>query len=65
MTGRIDQRNILLAIAAAALILCAVVIATMEPPAAEAPADTRPPAQATAPAGQETDAQDKIGRAHV
>lgn len=33
-----DYRDILLAIAAAALILCAVVIATMEPPAAEAPA---------------------------
>ena len=59
MTGRIDQRNILLAIAAAALILCAAAINFMEPPAAEAPADTRPPAQATAPAGQETDAQDK------
>ena len=59
MTGRIDQRNILLAIAAAALILCAAAINFMEPPAAETPADTRPPAQATAPAGQETDAQDK------
>jgi len=41
-----DKRNILLAVAAAALILCAVVIATMEPPAAEAPApaDTHTPA---------------------
>lgn len=41
-----DYRDILLAIAAAALILCAVVIATMEPPAAEAPAlaDTHTPA---------------------
>ena len=41
-----DYRNILLAVAAAALILCAVVIATMEPPAAEtpAPADTHTPA---------------------
>ena len=40
-----DYRDILLAIAAA-LILCAVVIATMEPPAAEAPAlaDTHTPA---------------------
>ena len=60
MTGRIDQRNILLAIAAAALILCAAAINFMEPPAAEAPADTRPPAQdATPPAEQEADAQDK------
>ena len=41
-----DYRDILLAIAAAALILCAVAIATMEPPAAEAPApaDTHTPA---------------------
>ena len=41
-----DYRNILLAVAAAALILCAVVISTMEPPAAEAPApaDTHTPA---------------------
>ena len=37
-----DYRDILLAVAAAALILCAVVIATMEPPAAETPAVTRP-----------------------
>lgn len=46
MTGRIDQRNILLAVAAAALIICAIVIATMKPPAAEvpAPADTHTPA---------------------
>ena len=60
MTERIDQRNILLAIAAAALIICAATINFMGPPAAEAPADTTPPAQdATAPAEQETDAQDK------
>ena len=60
MTGRIDQRNVLLAIAAAALIICAATINFMGPPAAEAPADTTPPAQdATAPAEQETDAQDK------
>lgn len=41
-----DYRDILLAIAAAVLILCAVVIATMKPPAAEvpAPADTHTPA---------------------
>ena len=41
-----DYRDILRAIAAAALIHCAVVIATMEPPAAEAPApaDTHTPA---------------------
>ena len=38
MTGRIDPRNILLAIAAAGLILCTVVIATMGPRAGEAPA---------------------------
>lgn len=46
-----DYRDILLAIAAAALILCAVVIATMEPPAAEtpAPADTHTP-EVTRPA---------------
>ena len=46
MTGRIDPRNILLAIAAAGLILCAIAIATMEPPGAEAPApaDTHTPA---------------------
>ena len=60
MTGRIDQRNILLAVAAAALIICAATINFMGPPAAEAPADTRPPAQdATPPAEQEADAQDK------
>lgn len=41
-----DYKDILLAIAAAALILCAVVIAMMEPLAAEvpAPADTHTPA---------------------
>ena len=46
MTGRIDPRNILLAIAAAGLILCAIAIATMEPPGAEAPepAETHTPA---------------------
>ena len=54
-----DKRNILLATATAALAVCAVVIATMEPPKAEAPEDTRPPVQITDPAGQETDAQDK------
>ena len=54
-----DKRNILLATATAALAVCAVVIATMEPPQAEAPEDTRPPVQITDPAGQETDAQDK------
>ena len=55
-----DKRDLLLAIAAAALILCAATINFMEPPAAEAPAATRPPAQATTdPAVQETDAQDK------
>lgn len=60
MTGRIDQRNILLAIAAAALIICAATINFMGPPAAEAPAATTPPAQdTTAPAEQEADAQDK------
>ena len=53
------KRNILLATATAALAVCAVVIATMEPPKAEAPEDTRPPVQITDPAGQETDAQDK------
>lgn len=37
-----------------ALAVCAVVIATMEPPAAEAPAATTPPAQDTAPAAQGT-----------
>ena len=60
MTGRIDQRNILLAIAAAALILCIATISFMGPPAAEAPAATTPPAQdATPPAEQEADATDK------
>lgn len=60
MTGRIDPRNILLAIAAAGLIICAATINFMRPPAAEAPADTTPPAQdATPPAEQEADAQDK------
>lgn len=60
MTGRIDQRNILLAVAAAALIICAATINFMGPPAAEAPAATTPPAQdTTAPAEQEADAQDK------
>ena len=60
MTGRIDQRNILLAIAAAALILCIATIGFMGPPAAEAPAATTQPAQdATAPAEQEADATDK------
>ena len=54
-----DKRNILLATATAALAVCAVVIATMEPPKAEAPEDTRPPVQITDPAGQETDAQAK------
>ena len=54
-----DKRNILLATATAALAVCAVVIATMEPPKAKAPEDTRPPVQITDPAGQETDAQDK------
>ena len=54
-----DKRNILLATATAALAICAVVIATMEPPKAEAPEDTRPPVQITDSAGQETDAQDK------
>ena len=54
-----DKRNILLATATAALAVCAGVIATMEPPKAEAPEDTRPPVQITDPAGQETDAQDK------
>lgn len=54
-----DKRNILLATATAALAVCAVVIATMEPPKAEAPEDTRSPVQITDPAGQETDAQDK------
>lgn len=49
----------LLAAIIIALVLCAVVIATMEPPKAEAPEDTRPPVQITDPAGQETDAQDK------
>lgn len=41
-----DKRNLLLAIAAAGLILCAVAIATMEPPEAEAPepAETHTPA---------------------
>ena len=60
MTGRIDQRNVLLAIAAAALIICAATINFMGPPAAEAPAATTPPAQdTTAPAEQDADAQDK------
>lgn len=60
MTGRIDQRNVLLAIAVAALIICAATINFMGPPAAEAPAATTPPAQdTTAPAEQEADAQDK------
>lgn len=60
MTGRIDQRNILLAIAVAALILCIATISFMGPPAAEAPAATTPPAQdATPPAEQEADATDK------
>lgn len=60
MTGRIDQRNVLLAIAAAALIICAATINFMGPPAAEAPAATTPPAQdATPPAEHEVDAQDK------
>ena len=54
-----DKRNILLATATAALAVCAVVIATMEPPKAEAPEDTRPPVQITDPAEQEADAQDK------
>ena len=54
-----DKRNILLATATAALAVCAVVIATMEPPKAEAPEDTRPPVQITDPAAQETDTQDK------
>ena len=53
-----NKRNILLAVAAA-LALCAVVIATMEPPKAEAPAATRPPVQITEPAAQETGEQDK------
>ena len=43
MTGRIDPRNILLAIAAG-LILCIAVIATMEPPAAEEPETAHTPA---------------------
>lgn len=51
-----SKRAILAAITAA---LCAVVIATMEPPKAEAPAATRPPVQITDPAAQETDAPDK------
>lgn len=60
MTGRIDQRNVLLAIAAAALIICAATINFMGPPAAEAPTATTPPAQdATPPAEHEADAQDK------
>ena len=60
MTGRIDQRNVLLAIAVAALIICAATINFMGPPAAKAPANTTPPAQdATPPAEQEADAQDK------
>lgn len=61
MTERIDPRNILLAIAAVALILCAATISFMEPPAAEAPADTTPPTApaTTAPAEQEADATDK------
>ena len=54
-----DKRNILLATATAALAVCAVVIATMEPPKAEAPEDTRPPVQITDPAEQGTDTQDK------
>ena len=37
MTGRIDQRNVLLAIAVAALIICAATINFMGPPAAKAP----------------------------
>ena len=40
MTGRIDQRNVLLAIAVAALIICAATINFMGPPAAKAPANT-------------------------
>lgn len=60
MPGRIDQRNVLLAIAAAALIICAATINFMGPPAAEAPTATTPPAQdATPPAEHEADAQDK------
>lgn len=54
-----DKRDILLAVAAVALSVCVVVIATMEPPKAEAPAATRPPATATDPAEQEADAQDE------
>lgn len=54
-----NRQNFLLAVAAAALALCIVVIATMEPPAAEAPADTTQPPATTAPAEQETDVSDK------
>lgn len=55
-----DRRDFLLAIAAAGLILCIVTINFMEPPAAEAPAATTPPAQdTTVPAEQEADATDK------
>ncbi len=46
-----DKRNILLAVAATALALCAVVIATMEPPETVDPAEAaaRPPAVTQTP----------------
>ena len=54
-----DKRKTMLAAATAALALCAVVFASIEPPKAEAPAATRPPVQITDPAEQEADTQDK------
>lgn len=53
------KQYILFVVTTAALALCAVVIATMEPPKAEAPEATRHPVQITDPAEQETDTQDK------
>lgn len=54
-----DKRKTMLAAATAAFAICAVVIAPIEPPKAEAPAATQPPVQITDPAEQEMDTRDK------
>lgn len=54
-----DKRKAMLAAATAALAICAVAFASIEPPKAEAPDPVPAPPPATAPAEQETDAPDK------
>lgn len=49
-----DKRKAILAAATAALAICAVVFASIEPPKAEAPDQATAPPPATAPAEQET-----------